>query len=294
MGGKLRTVLSVAGSADRARRHAVQDVENVHPKLRARLEGLLGKPLSSELGMLDLGCGYGYPNVILFKAEGIDVCGVDVEPVFFRDGRPAAFRRGMREKGLLRALNCAGPGYSESLRYHAELAALSGVDVDHQALSLHTYDGCHLPFADEAFSVIYSNAVLEHVEDLSAFVEEAARVLSPGGVVDMLWHNFYSPSGGHRFEADVAASPWGHVTGESPPACFLNKKKPDEIRTEFEKRLRVLRVVGAASNQSLEGDADFEREGASLLNDDWRAKLSGLPDRLLTTCHFVIQAVKQG
>lgn len=289
---KVHAALSVIGSADRGRKHAAQDFYRVHPKLVERLEALLGGQLPQGLRMLDLGCGYGYPNVTLFQADGMDVCGVDVEPVFFRDGRFASFREGLREKGLLRALSYAVPRYDEFRHYTSELGSLAGADLEPRALSLQTYDGRHLPFPDDSFSVVYSNAVLEHVEDLPAYVDEAARVLRPGGVVDMLWHNFYSPSGGHRFEAEVTRSPWGHVTGESPPRCFLNRKKPEEVRLEFERRLRVLRVVGAGSNQMLEGDAGFEPEGAGELSDDWRSRLPGLSDRLLTTTHFVIQAVK--
>ena len=40
-------------------------------------------------------------------------------------------------------------------------------------------------------------------------MDETTRVLRAGGVIDMLWHNFYSPSGGHRVEEEVARSPWG-------------------------------------------------------------------------------------
>jgi SAM-dependent methyltransferase len=170
---------------------------------------------------------------------------------------------------------------------------LAQTSFDHRALSLHTYDGRRLPFADGTFDAVCSNAVLEHVEDLQAFVEETARVLRPAGVVDMLWHNFYSPSGGHRHASDEARSPWGHITGESPTPSHVNRKKPDEMRAEFEKRLTVRRVVGVSRDHSLEGDIGFEPEGAARLDEVWRSKLPGLSDRLLTTRSFLIQAVKE-
>jgi hypothetical protein len=61
----------------------------------------------------------------------------------------------------------------------------------------------------------------------------------------------------------------------------------------FEKRLTVLRVVGATRDHSLEGDAGFEPEGLSRLDEAWRSRLPGLSDHLLTTRSFLIQAVKQ-
>ena len=291
--GSMRAALSAISSADRARTRAAHDFENVYAKLLARLRRHFGEPLPQGLTVLDLGCGYSYPNVALFHAAGIDVCGADVESVFFRDGRLATFRERLREKGLLRALSHAGPRFNECQRYFGTLEALAGVSLEHTALSLHTYDGRRLPFANDTFSVVCSNAVLEHVEDLPSFVGETARVLRPGGFVDMLWHNFYSPSGGHRLAIDEARSPWGHITGESPPPCFLNRKTPDDVRAAFERRLSVLRVVGAGKDHSLEGDVGFESEGAALLDGEWRSRLPSFSERLLTTRSFLIQAVKK-
>ena len=39
-----------------------------------------------------------------------------------------------------------------------------------------------IPFDDEAFDFVYSNSVLEHVEDLDSALSEMKRVLKPGGV----------------------------------------------------------------------------------------------------------------
>jgi SAM-dependent methyltransferase len=44
-----------------------------------------------------------------------------------------------------------------------------------------TYDGTHIPFADNTFDLIYCKQVLEHVRYPQRFMSEAARVLRPKG-----------------------------------------------------------------------------------------------------------------
>lgn len=58
---------------------------------------------------------------------------------------------------------------------HLDLYAYDHVDV--------ITDGRSLPFADETFAAIASEAVLEHVENPDEYMEELVRVLKPGGKV---------------------------------------------------------------------------------------------------------------
>jgi 2-polyprenyl-3-methyl-5-hydroxy-6-metoxy-1,4-benzoquinol methylase len=49
-----------------------------------------------------------------------------------------------------------------------------------------------LPFADGSFSIVAASDVIEHVEDPSRFVGEAARVLRPGGLLFLATPNRFS------------------------------------------------------------------------------------------------------
>lgn len=64
-----------------------------------------------------------------------------------------------------------------------------GVDLSASALAVAARHGVEvvradaaaLPFADASFDVVVAGEVLEHVEDLEGTVDEALRVLTPGG-----------------------------------------------------------------------------------------------------------------
>lgn len=58
---------------------------------------------------------------------------------------------------------------------HLDLHAFPHVDV--------VTDGNSLPFADETFDAVLSEAVLEHVTDPVAYTREVARVMKPGALV---------------------------------------------------------------------------------------------------------------
>jgi SAM-dependent methyltransferase len=68
---------------------------------------------------------------------------------------------------------------------------LTGIDMDpHETaaarqsgsyLDVHTASGGRLPLPDGAFDFVFSNSVLEHIEDIDSVMAEVARVLRPGG-----------------------------------------------------------------------------------------------------------------
>lgn len=56
------------------------------------------------------------------------------------------------------------------------------LEYDEYASSTIRGDGVRLPFRDETFALVLSQAVLEHVVDPQAHVDEIVRVLAPGGL----------------------------------------------------------------------------------------------------------------
>lgn len=279
---------------NRIRRQANQDFTNVHSRKLQRLKKLMANKPVSEWRILDIGCGYHFPQEILFEGKVALICGVDLEPVFLRDGFLQNLRTWCGREGLFCGVKHSIIFYAYYSLYHRYLAQLTGKKTDFKRLSLSTYDGIRIPYDNDYFDVVTSSAVLEHVIDLEVFFSECNRVLRNGGVVDMWWHNFYCPSGSHLDKASLRSKPWGHVTGEltTQSRFGLNRKRPDEIKQVFEKYFQVLKVVPSDCKHRLIDESGYESEGLQLLDLEWSKKLIDIPQDLLTTTGFVIQGVK--
>lgn len=67
--------------------------------------------------------------------------------------------------------------------------------------------GAQLPFRDDAFDVVYSSNVLEHVAEPWTVAEEMLRVLRPGGLAFISYTVWFGPWGGHE------TAPWHFLGG---------------------------------------------------------------------------------
>jgi SAM-dependent methyltransferase len=86
-----------------------------------------------------------------------------------------------------------GVGFGTSFSASRELFLANGFDPER----IIPVKGETLPFADASFEIVYSANVLEHTEDPLKVLEEAVRVLRPGGILHFELPNFLSYFEGH-------------------------------------------------------------------------------------------------
>jgi len=272
---------------------ADHDYNDVFRRSSADIASLLPVPLS-EARVLAVGCGYTYPDVVLFSTIAKSVVGLDVADSFYRDGW-MAYMRGRRQMGrnLLRSAWQTVKRRKDLPNYYARLGALSGRPVDHRSYKLLSYDGGRMPFADGSFDLVISNATLEHIHNFDLFFGECARVTSPGGVSYHSYHNYFSWSGGHISSfAERERAPWGHLRGiHQAREGLLNRLPKEAIVAEFERWFQVKRVVGLDAWHRPTTDPDFAPERPDLLTPAVRAELKDYSDEaLLTRCYLLVGA----
>ena len=128
----------------------------------------------SGLSVLDIGSGYG--------------------------GRPARYRElGARKVVGVEVL----PRMVEESRAFAESKGLSDMEF-------HVGEGECLPFVDDAFDLVTSYDVFEHVHEIEKAFDECMRVLKHGGRLLAVFPPFYHPGGSH-LEGFVSKMPWPNV-----------------------------------------------------------------------------------
>jgi ubiquinone/menaquinone biosynthesis C-methylase UbiE len=135
--------------------------------------------------LLEVGCGMG-TDLLQFARGGASVTGVDVTP------RSVEISR-------------------EHFRVYDMKADFSLADAE------------RLPFEDKSFDVFYSNGVLHHTPETQATVQEAHRVLKPGGRAKVML--YYRPSWNYWFEL---AFRHGVLKGE-----FFRGLSMDDIMSKY-------------------------------------------------------------
>lgn len=133
---------------------------------------------------------YLYQNYLPLKKPVLDVgCGDGFfSSVAFHDQKASKTPRGWPASQKLQR---GEPAYKDSPEVKKPVIDV-GLDVKDSRIEearkiglykkIVTFDGKIIPFADNYFSTVVSNCVLEHVEDLDILVSEIFRVLKPGGI----------------------------------------------------------------------------------------------------------------
>lgn len=86
-----------------------------------------------------------------------------------------------------------GAGFDSSYAIARQLLCDNDLDPDR----IVNATGENLPFPDDHFDIVYSTNVLEHVNDPARVLEEALRVLKPGGTLQIVFPNYHSYFDGH-------------------------------------------------------------------------------------------------
>ena len=187
-------------------------------------------------------------------------------------------------------------------RYFDELRDVSHLKLDEYNQNLKTYNGRNLPFSDETFDVVCSNAVLEHVNpnDFAELSKELSRITRPSGICYHLRHNYYSLSGAHVPDEIALAHPWGHLLGDQrvdnwlkSSGTYLNRMLPEEIIKLLSIDFRRLAVYSVDKNHNKnENGSEFAYEGEALFTNELESKLSKYPRSTLLTRAFLFIGAK--
>lgn len=274
---------------------ANHDYFNSFLKSKKDIEQLLPLPLN-ESSILIIGCGYRYPDVLLYSTCSKNVCGLDIEDVFYRDGFKLSydsFRR--KNKNVLASLYNTYRIRNGLRKYYKRIYELENYTVNHEGLNLISYDGKKIPFEDDKFDAVLSNAVLEHVTDLESFFFEVNRVTKPLGVSRHLYHNYYCFSGCHLPQSFCEKHPWGHLRGKyQTDPNHLNQVTIDTVSKFFSSFFELNNIFQVSKDHSKKGvDETFSFERKDLLTPDIRNELKNYSDEQLLTRSYLIVGSKK-
>jgi SAM-dependent methyltransferase len=209
----------------------------------ARSEAMTDLPLR---GVKALEIGHGQmPMAAAFLAtRGNEVHGVDLDvlPSGLWD-LPGYFALA-RTNGMSRALKTAARevmGINRAMR--AEFVRQAGLRT-WPRLHLRQGSATRLPFPSGSFDFAYSFHVLEHIDDPALAVDEAVRVLRPGGALFFVFPHYAQANALHDMRwitgAPGAPLPWAHLIPDLAATvqqgAFVNTLRLSEWKALFADR----------------------------------------------------------
>jgi len=229
----------------------------------------------NNFNILDIGCGQRYPNVLLFSSFNNHVEGIDLE-ILGKRFNVSKYRNILKYNGFEKLFKVFFRELLFDNIYFKELEKLNG-KIFNNNFNLKYANAENLPYTDDRFDIIISNAAFEHIPNVSKAVSEIKRVLKKGGLCHIEIHLFPSLSGGHNLRwafpdknppKDIP--PWDHLRqNKYPTHVYLNKLREKEYRNIFEKQLTILDWI----TEYTEGEKFITPEIATELNQYSREEL---------------------
>ena len=161
---------------------------------------------------------------------------------FGQDRRLEMVRRFVPLEGArILDIGCGIGTYVKRFRQYSD--DVYGVDVEPERVAeasetlpnIQVARGEELPFPDDWFDLVFSNEVIEHVDDDRQTIREAVRVTKPGGYIVIFAPNRLWP-----FETHGAYFGKRYVFGNIPLINWL----PDPLRNRFAPHVRVVHGDG--------------------------------------------------
>lgn len=283
---------------------AQRDYNNVFKKEFKLINQYLGKNINKKSKILIFGCGYNYPDVYLFSTITKDTFGVDIQETFYRDGLIKLIKFYKKDENIVLAILKA---IYERRKYSGYFKTLQNYvgKLNHNSLKLLTVEGNKLPYPNNYFDVIVSNAVLEHVSDVKSCLKEMNRIIKPGGIAYHVLHNYYSLTGAHVPNKIVSNNPWGHLLGNKDyisylrlSKIYLNKIDPYALKEQLIKaKFNLLLFEGIDAEHNISGSPNYNCTGEDVFSSLIPAKRKILLDKherktLLTECYLYIAEKK--
>ena len=197
--------------------------------------------------ILDLGCGQRATQTALFKADGADSIGIDMEIPTYKMNLKTLIRV-IRINGLERAIKSLLRHLLFDRRFFTDLSLQYGKTIPFDHLDIRIMNAANLSFFDNFFDFIYSVWVFEHIDNVHAAIKELSRVLKPNGVAWIGVHLFPSLSGGHNLDwvwpdkfLSKRVLPWDHLLDNKYPVnTYLNKLRLRQYREIFHKHIDIV------------------------------------------------------
>lgn len=144
----------------------------------------------------------------------------------------------------------AGTGIVEQMNFRGLVASVCGIDLDPRVIANPMLDegrianADEIPYESDRFDIVFSDNVLEHLDQPLKVIREVARVLKPGGVflfkTPNKWHYMptiahLTPHGFHQYVNRIR----GPAEADTFPTRYLANSRGDVARLAVDAGLRV-------------------------------------------------------